>query len=69
MVTALPDDEVKEILNHATTNVWRKKIIEQGYNYLDRSIQEMTVFFETRIERQETPAAPPAVRSLPRKKK
>ena len=38
MVTALPDDEVKEILYHAMPNLWRKKMTEQGYNYLDRSI-------------------------------
>ena len=42
---------------------------EQGYDYLDRSIQEMSGFFETRIENLETPAPPPAVRSLTRKKK
>ena len=32
MFTALPDDEVKEILHHAMTNSWRKKMTEQGYN-------------------------------------
>ena len=47
----------------------RKKMAKQGYNYLDRSIQEISAFFETRIENLETPAPPPAVRSLSRKKK
>ena len=42
---------------------------KQGYNYLDRSIQEMTGFFETRVENLETPAPPPAVRSSTKKKK
>ena len=40
---------------------------EQSYNYLDRSIQEMSGFFETRVENLETPAPPEAVRSLTRK--
>ena len=43
--------------------LWRKKMSEQGYNYLDRSIQEMSSYFETVVENI------PAVRSLPRKKK
>ena len=70
MVTALPDDnEVKEILYHAMPNLWRKKMSEQGYNHLDRSIQEMLDFFDTRVENLETPSPPPAVRSLTEKKK
>ena len=50
IVTALPDDEVKEILYHAMPNLWRKKMTKQGYNYLDRSIQKMSGFFATRVE-------------------
>ena len=42
MVTALPDDEVKEILYRAMPNWWREKITGHGYNYLDRSIQEIS---------------------------
>ena len=42
---------------------------DQGYNYLDKSIQETSGFFETRIENQKTPAPSPAVRKLSRKKK
>ena len=41
MTTALPENEVKQILYHAIPNTWRKKMTEQGHNYLDRSIQEM----------------------------
>ena len=69
MVTALPDNEVKEILHHTMPNLWRKKMTEQGYNYLDRSIQEISGSFETMVENLETPETPPAVRSQPRKKK
>ena len=42
---------------------------KQGYNYLDRSIQEMSGFFEERVENPETSALHAAVRSLTRKKK
>ena len=69
MFTALPHDEVKQILYHAMPNWWRKKLTKEGYNYLDRSIQEMSGFFETMVENLETPVPPPAVRSLTRKKK
>ena len=31
-------------------NTWKKKLVEQGYSYLDGSIQSMAEFFETRIE-------------------
>ena len=65
MVTALPDDEVKEILYHIIPNLWRKKFTKQGYNYLDRSIQEMS----SRVKNLETQAPPPALSSQPRKKK
>ena len=50
-------------------DLWRKKISKQGFNYLDRSIQEMAGFFETRAENLETSALLSALRSLPRKKK
>ena len=69
MVTALPDDEVKEILYHTMTNLWRMKMTKQEHNFLDRSIQEMLDFFETRVENLETPALRPALRSLTRKEK
>ena len=42
---------------------------KQGYKYLNRSIQEMSDFFETMVENLETPAPPEAVRSLTWKKK
>ena len=54
MVTALSDDEVKEILYHAMPNMWRKNMTKQEYKYLDISIQEMSGFFETQVKIQET---------------
>ena len=66
MVTVLPVYEVKEILYRAMPNSWKKKMTEQEYNYLDRSIQEMSGFFEIRAENLETPAPQPAVRNLSR---
>ena len=53
LVTSLPDDDIKEILYHAMPNTWKKKMIEQGYNYLDGPIHSMAEFFETRIENLE----------------
>ena len=52
-VAPLSEDKVKEILYHAMPNLWKKKMVEQGYNYLDGSIQNMAEFFETRIENLE----------------
>ena len=50
-------------------NLWMKKMTKQGYNYLDRSIQEMPGYFETRIENLDAPAPSAAVRSLTRKRR
>ena len=41
LVTSLPDDDIKEILYQAMTNTWKKKMIEQRYNYLDGHIHSM----------------------------
>ena len=32
---------------------WKNKMIEQDFNYVDSTIKEMTVFFETRVENLE----------------
>ena len=37
-VNALSEDKVKEILYHAMPNTWKKKMMEQGYSYLDSDI-------------------------------
>ena len=52
-VAPLSEDKVKEIIHHTMPNLWKKKMMEQGYNYLDDSIQSMSEFFETRIENLE----------------
>ena len=44
-----------------------KKMVEQGYNYLDGPIDSMVVFFDTRIEHLET-LIPPSVPSRNKKK-
>ena len=49
LVTSLPDDDIKEILYHAMPNTWKKKMVEQGYNYLDGLIYSVAEFFKTRI--------------------
>ena len=33
LVTSFPDDDIKTILYHAMPNSWKKKMVEQGYNY------------------------------------
>ena len=45
LVTSPPDDHIKEIPYHIMTNTWKKKIVEQGYNYLDGSIHSIVGFF------------------------
>ena len=47
--TSLPDDDIKEILYHAMPYTWKKKLIEQGHNYLDGPIHSMAEFFKARI--------------------
>ena len=66
MVTAVPDEG-----NPLQYNAYfvEEEMTEQGYNYQDRSIQEISGFFEMRVDNLETPAPPPAVRSLTREKK
>ena len=68
MVKPLPD-EVKEILYYIMLNIWMKRKIKQGHNDLDRSIQAMSGFFETRVENLEVSAPKPTVNMRPRKKK
>ena len=46
LVTSLPDDYINENLYHAMS----KKMVEQGYNYLDGPIHSMAKFYEMRIE-------------------
>ena len=59
-ITSLPDDDIKEILSHTMPNMWKKKMVEQGYKYLDGSIHSMVEFYESRIEKLEK-SIPPSV--------
>ena len=67
LVTSLPGDDIKEILYHTMPNMWKKKMVERGYNYLDDPIHSMAVFFETRIENLEK-SIPPSDPSRNKKK-
>ena len=49
----LPVDEIICIIYHSVPTKWNIKMIEQGFNYADSTIQEMTNFFETRVENLE----------------
>ena len=68
LVISHSDDDIKEILYHTIPNTWKKKLIEQGYNYLDGHIHSRTEFFEKRIENLEK-SIPPSVHSRNNRKK
>ena len=53
LVTSLPDDDIKGMLYQPMPNTWKKKMVEQRYNYLDGPIYSMAEFFKTRIENLE----------------
>ena len=58
VVSSPPDDDIKEILYRAMPNAWKKKMVEQGYNYLDDPIYSMAEFFKRRIENLEKSILP-----------
>ena len=45
--------EIMNIIYHSMPTTWKNKIIEQGFDYADSTIKEMTDFFETRVENLE----------------
>ena len=49
----LPADEIMDIIYHSMPTTWKNKMIEQGFNYSDSTIKEMTNLFETRVENKE----------------
>ena len=49
IVTSLPHDDIKKILYHTMPNMSKKKMVKQGYNYLDGPIHSMAEIFESRI--------------------
>ena len=50
---SLPADEILDIIYHSMPTTWKNKMIEQGFNYADSTIKEMTDFFETKVENLE----------------
>ena len=42
-----------DIIYHSTPTTWKNKIIEQGFNYADSTIKELSDFFETGVENLE----------------
>ena len=46
----IPADEIMHIIYHSMPTTWKNKIIEQGFNYADSTIKEMSAFFETRVD-------------------
>ena len=49
----LPADEIMDIIYHSMPNTCKNKMIEQGFNYADSIIKEMSDFFEARVENLE----------------
>ena len=49
----LPADEIIDSIYHSIPTTWKNKMIEQGCNYADCTIKEMTDFFETGVENLE----------------
>ena len=47
--TPLPADEIMDIVYHSMPTTSKNKMIEQGFNYVDSTIKEMTDFNETRV--------------------
>ena len=47
---SLPADEILDIIYHSMPTTWKNKMIEQGFNYADSTIKEMSDFFETEVE-------------------
>ena len=50
---SLSADEIMDIIYHSMPSTWRNKMIEQGFNYADSTIKEMTDLFETKVENLE----------------
>ena len=39
-----------DIIYHSMPTMWENKMIEEGFNYADSTVKEMTEFFETRVK-------------------
>ena len=65
----LPADEIMDITYHSMPTTWKNKMIEQGFNYTDSAVKEMTDVFETRVENLEPKDDKKKVQQLPRNPK
>ena len=43
---SLPADEILDIIYHSMPTTWKNKMVEQGFNYADSTIKEMTDFID-----------------------
>ena len=46
----LSADETMDIIYHSTPTTWKKKMIEQGFNYANSTVKEMSDDIRTRVE-------------------
>ena len=49
----LSADEIMDTIYHFMPTTWKnqkKKVIEQGFNYADSTLKQMSDFFESRVE-------------------
>ena len=53
LVVLLFTEEIMDIIYPFIPTIWKNKTIEQGFNYSNSIIREMTDFFEIRIENLE----------------
>ena len=45
-----PADEIMDIIYHSMPTTWENKMIEQGFNYTDSTVKEMSGFFDARVK-------------------
>ena len=53
LIPSLSQDDIMDILYGAMPNTWKKKMVEEGYNYLYGPIRSMEKFSKTRIKNLE----------------
>ena len=51
--TSLLAYEITDVIYHSMSSIWKNKMIEQGFNYIDSTIKKRTVFCATRVENLE----------------
>ena len=69
LVISIPNDYINKIQYHAMPKMWKKKMIKQGYNYLNGPIHSMVRFFKIRIENLEKLISPGVLSRYSKKSK